>query len=108
VTGALWIGSYVVLALSVVAIATSVARLQHRDVVLSERYQEEIRTIRMAELLTAQRPSILSEAFTEIGASGRYIGLYAFEWGRRVLMRGGGGRVEGQLMPPAWSSTRSR
>jgi DNA-directed RNA polymerase specialized sigma24 family protein len=34
--------------------------------------------------------------------------LYAFEWGRRVLMRGGGGRVEGQLMPPAWSSTRSR
>ena len=34
--------------------------------------------------------------------------LYASKWGERVLMRGGGGRVAGQLMPPVWSSTRSR
>ena len=36
------------------------------------------------------------------------MGLYVSEWGERVLMRGGGGRVAGQLMPPVWSSTRSR
>jgi len=34
-------------------------------------------------------------------------GLYAFEWGVRVLMCGGDGRA-GQVMPPVWSSTRSR
>jgi hypothetical protein len=33
--------------------------------------------------------------------------LYAFEWGARVLMRGGFGRA-GQVMPPVWRSTRSR
>lgn len=33
--------------------------------------------------------------------------LYASEWGERVRMRGGRGR-SGQVMPPAWSSTRSR
>lgn len=35
------------------------------------------------------------------------IRLYAPEWGPPVRMRGGCGRV-GQLIPPAWSSTRSR
>ncbi len=33
--------------------------------------------------------------------------LYANEWGPRVRMRGGCGRV-GQVTPPAWSRTRSR
>ena len=33
--------------------------------------------------------------------------LYAFEWGERVRMRGGVGRL-GQVMPPVWRSTRSR
>ena len=33
--------------------------------------------------------------------------LYASEWGVRVLMRGGRGR-SGQVIPPAWRSTRSR
>ena len=37
----------------------------------------------------------------------RVNGLYALEWGERVLIRGGVGR-SGQVMPPAWSSTRSR
>ena len=32
---------------------------------------------------------------------------YAFDWGERIRMRGGRGRL-GQLTPPAWSSTRSR
>ena len=36
------------------------------------------------------------------------IWLYASGWGERVLMRGGGGRVAGQFMPPVWRSTRSR
>ena len=36
------------------------------------------------------------------------IWLYAFEWGERVLMRGGGGWVAGQLTLPACSRTRSR
>ena len=31
---------------------------------------------------------------------------YAFEWGGRVRMRGGRGRL-GQVTPPAWRSTRS-
>jgi hypothetical protein len=33
--------------------------------------------------------------------------LYASEWGERVRMRGGWGR-SGHVIPPAWSSTRSR
>ncbi len=33
--------------------------------------------------------------------------LYATEWGARVRIRGGEGRV-GQATPPAWRSTRSR
>ena len=32
---------------------------------------------------------------------------YAFDWGGRILMRGGRGRL-GQATPPAWRSTRSR
>ena len=32
---------------------------------------------------------------------------YAFEWGERVLILGGEGRL-GQVTPPAWRSTRSR
>jgi len=35
------------------------------------------------------------------------IRLYAFEWGARVRIRGGAGRF-GQVIPPVWSSTRSR
>ncbi len=34
-------------------------------------------------------------------------GLYAFEWGERVRMRGGDGR-RGHVTPPAWRSTRRR
>ena len=37
----------------------------------------------------------------------RLFGLYAFEWGARVRIRGGAGRF-GQVTPPVWSSTRSR
>ena len=32
---------------------------------------------------------------------------YAFEWGERIRIRGGLGRL-GQVTPPAWSSTRRR
>ena len=42
------------------------------------------------------------------GRPARLMWLYPSEWGVRVLMRGGGGRVAGQLMPPVWSRTRSR
>ena len=41
-------------------------------------------------------------------AGARLKWLYPSEWGERVLMRGGGGRVAGQFMPPVWRSTRSR
>jgi hypothetical protein len=34
-------------------------------------------------------------------------GLYAFNWGERVRIRGGEGR-RCQVTPPAWRSTRSR
>ena len=35
------------------------------------------------------------------------IGLYAYEWGERVRMRGGDGCM-GQVTPPAWRITRRR
>ena len=37
----------------------------------------------------------------------RVLGLYASEWGARFLIRGGDG-LSGQVIPPVWSSTRSR
>jgi hypothetical protein len=50
------------------------------------------------------RPSVPPETLLKATV---LMGLYAFEWGARVRMRGGVGRF-GQVMPPVWSSTRSR
>ena len=55
----------------------------------------------------------LKEVIERAGTTGTRIlqtapnfGPYASEWGERVLMRGGRGRL-GQVTPPAWRSTRS-
>jgi len=44
---------------------------------------------------------------TVLGEPVLLIGPYASEWGARILMRGGRGRL-GQATPPAWRRTRSR
>ncbi len=68
---------------------------------------EELGNARAACRAMGIHPSTYYRWRRQLLRFGPEIRRYAFDWGDRVLMRGGRGRV-GQVTPPAWRSTRSR
>jgi len=67
----------------------------------SSRYSPEVRAVKM---VFEHRQDYPSEWATMSSIAHKW--FYAFEWGERVRILGGDGRL-GHVTPPAWSSTRN-